>query len=311
MTTTDYDLIIVGAGPAGLTAAIYAKRALLKLLLVEKDGLLGGKLNKTATVENYPGFGSIGGSDLAIQMTNQVANYQIERANSEIIKVEPHGQQFNLVDNQGQSFTTKAVIIAGGTVENKLLVNGEKELTNRGVSYCVICDGFLFREQAVAIVGGGYSALEAALYMSNLCPVVYLIHRRATFKVEPEILLQLQKKPNIQFFMEANVITIKGQQRVEAIIIKQNNTQRELAVKAVFPCIGLVPYSKLVHQLGICDQQQYIQVKANGATDIPGIFAAGDIASTGERKIKQIVTAVAEGATAAQAAISYLEEKDS
>ncbi|CAG8792091.1 9138_t:CDS:2 [Cetraspora pellucida] len=261
--------VIIGAGPAGLTAAIYAKRALLKILLLEKS-LAGGKLNKTAEIENFPGFISIRGPELAEKFSQQ-------------------------------SFMTKTVIIASGTIENELGVPGEKEFTNQGVSYCAICDG------------GGYSALEAALYLSNLASKVYLIHRRDNFRTEREIVERVEKNPKIILITNSVVKEICGQDKVEKLIIHRldNNRERELPVEAVFPQIGLSPLSGFAHQLGVCDPQCYIKIKEDCSTEIIGLFAAGDAARSHPEKIKQIVTAAAEGAVAAQAVIKYLEKENS
>ena len=302
-----YDLIIIGAGPAGLTAAIYAKRACLKTLILEK-ALSGGKLNKTEDVDNYPGFTSIKGPELARQMTEHACHYEIDWQFEELIKLEKKESEFIIKTNGGKIFASKAVIIAAGAIENKLGIKGEAEFTNTGVSYCAICDGFLFRNKEVAVVGGGYSALETALYMSNVASKVYLIHRRDSFRAEKEIAERVKNDPKIVLFLNSILTEIKGEKTVEKIVINQPTGQKELAVRAVFPCIGLLPYSQFVHQLGICDHQNYITIKEDGSTSVPGLFAAGDVARSTEKKIKQIVTAVSEGAVAAQSVIEYLKQ---
>ncbi|CAG8545867.1 11388_t:CDS:2 [Paraglomus brasilianum] len=276
-----YDLIIVGAGPAGLTAAIYARRALLKCLILEKS-LAGGKLNKTADVDNYPGFTTIKGPELAEKMMEHTKHYEID----------------------------KAVIIASGAIEKELGIKGEREFTNQGVSYCAICDGFLFREKEVVVVGGGYSALETALYMSNVVSHVYLIHRRTEFRAEKEIVEKAQSNPKITFLLNSILTEIQGGEAVEKVIISNlaDNKKSELLVNAVFPCIGLSPFSSFTHELGVCDKEKYIAIKDDCSTTVPGLFAAGDVARISQNKIKQIVTAVAEGAIAAQSVIKYLEK---
>jgi thioredoxin reductase (NADPH) len=202
------------------------------------------------------------------------------------------------------------VIIASGAVENKLKIKGEKELTNRGVSSCAICDGFLFRGKEVAVVGGGYSALETALYMGNIASQVYLVHRRDTFRAEKEIVKRADNNPKITFFLNSVLTEIQGKEMVEKIIISNlvDNQKTDLPVNAVFPCIGLSPFSNFAHELGICDGEKYIAIKDNCSTSVPGLFAAGDVARINQNKIKQIVTAVAEGAIAAQSVIKYLEK---
>ncbi|CAG8555153.1 8409_t:CDS:1 [Ambispora gerdemannii] len=303
-----YDLVIIGAGPAGLTAAIYAKRALLKCLILEK-ALAGGKLNKTADVDNYPGFTSIKGPELAEKMTEHTKYYEIDWQQEEVLKLEKKEKEFIIRTSMGNAFNSRSVIIASGAVEKELGIKGEREFMNLGVSYCAICDGFLFRGREVAVVGGGYSALETALYMSNVASKVYLIHRRAEFRAEKEIVDKAKKTPNIIFLLNSILTEIQGGETVKKVIVNNstNNKNNELLVNAVFPCIGLSPFSSFAHELGICDRENYISIKDDCSTNVPGLFAAGDVARISEKKIKQIVTAVAEGAVAAQSAINYLE----
>ena len=304
-----YDLIIIGAGPAGLTAAIYAKRALLKCLILEK-ALAGGKLNKTADVDNYPGFTTIKGPELAEKITKHAKYYEIAWKQEEAAKLEKKEKDFVIKTKEGNNFISKTVIVASGAVEKELKIKGEKEFTNLGVSYCAICDGFLFRGKKVAVVGGGYSALETALYMSNIASQVYLIHRRTEFRTEKEIVEKAKSNSKITFFLDSVLTEIKGGETVEKIIISNllDNEKNELFVNAVFPCIGLLPFSVFTHELGICDKEKYIAIKDDCSTSVPGLFAAGDIARVNQNKIKQIVTAVAEGAIAAQSVIKYLEK---
>jgi thioredoxin reductase (NADPH) len=227
-----------------------------------------------------------------------------------VIKLKKEGGKFVLKTAEKNTFTSKSVIVASGTIEKELNVEGEEKFFNLGISYCVICDGFLYRAKNVAIVGGGYSALEAALYMSNIANEVYLIHRASDFRVEKEILGRVKNDPKITFFTNSFLVKIEGQKTVEKIIFKSGEKIEMLTVGAVFPCIGLSPLSDLVHELGVCDQQKYIRIKEDCSTSVPGLFAAGDVARTNEKKIKQIVTAVSEGAVAAQYAIKYLKEND-
>ncbi|CAI2161578.1 13866_t:CDS:1 [Funneliformis geosporum] len=311
--TFDYDLIVIGAGPAGIAAAIYAQRALLKTLILEKS-LPGGKLNKTEDVDNYPGFISIKGPELAIKMTEHAKYYQIDWKEEEVIKLEKKENGFLIKTQTGENFLSKTVIIASGAAENKLKIAGEKEFTNWGVSYCAICDGFLFREAAVVVVGGGYSALETALYLTNIASKVYLVHRRDSFRAEKEISDKVKNNPKIILILNSQLLAIEGRNEkenkvVEKVIVHQltNNEKKELLVRAVFPCVGLSPLSNFAHELGICDRQNYIFINDDCSTAVPGLFAAGDVARNNEKKIKQIVTATAEGAIAAQSVIKYLE----
>jgi thioredoxin reductase (NADPH) len=311
MSETLYDLIIIGAGPAGLTAAIYAKRALLKTLIFEKI-IVGGKLNKTEDVDNYPGFTSIKGPELAQKMTEHAKYYEIDWNYKEVVKLQKKEKSFLVRTGAGNIFISKTVIVASGASENKLGIKGEKELTNQGVSYCSICDGFLFRNQEVTVVGGGYSALETALYLSNIASKVYLVHRRTDFRAEKKIIEKVKDNPKIILFLEFVLIEIKGRNKVEKIVMRNllSGEEKELLVAAVFPCIGLSPLSNLVHELGICDSHNYVKINEDCSTSVAGLFAAGDITQGEKKKIKQIVTAVAEGAIAAQSAIKYLKDNE-
>src|SRR3954453_5383471 len=210
-----YDLIIIGAGPAGLAAAIYAKRACLKTLIFEKD-LAGGKLNKTADVENYPGFAKISGPGLAEEITKHTLSYDVDlKSEEEVAQLIKNDQELFEVKTKNATYFSKTVIVASGTVENKLKVPGEEEFTNFGVSYCAICDGYLFKGQAVAVVGGGYSACEAALYLSNIAKQVYLIHRREEFRVDQEIEQAVKQNICIKLILNSVVSEISGDTKSE------------------------------------------------------------------------------------------------
>lgn len=226
------------------------------------------------------------------------------------MKLEKKEERFIIKTNERNNFVSKAVIIASGAIEKELGIKGEREFANQGVSYCAICDGFLFRGKEVVVVGGGYSALETALYMSNVASQVYLIHRRTEFRAEKEIVEKAESNSKIIFLLNSILTEIKGGEAVEKVIVSNlvDNKKSELLVNAVFPCIGLSPFSSFTHELGVCDKEKYIAIKDDCSTAVPGLFAAGDVARISQNKIKQIVTAVAEGAIAAQSVIKYLEK---
>ena len=311
MRDKPYDLIIIGAGPAGLTAAIYAKRALLKTLLLEKDSA-GGKLNKTAEVENYPGFVKIDGSELAQKLVEHVNNYNIDLKDEEVILINKVNQEIFEVKTKNTIYFSKAIIIASGTEENRLKVPGETEFTNFGVSYCAICDGYLFRGQIVAVVGGGYSACEAALYLSNIAKQVYLIHRREEFRVDQEIEQEVKQNSRIKLILNSAVSEIGGDTEAEKkltyLILEERGknglVKKKLLINALFPCVGLSPYTGFLHSLNICDGKNYINVNEKCATKISGLFAVGDVIRPA--RIRQIVTATSDGSIAAQAVVEYL-----
>lgn len=197
-------------------------------------------------------------------------------------------------------------------MENKLKVPGEEEFTNFGVSYCAICDGFLFRDKVVAVVGGGYSACEAALYLANIAKTVYLIHRSESFRVDQEIEKQIARIPRIKFILNTIVTKVGGetekQKKINYLILKnlQELKEEKLEINALFPCVGLLPYTEFVHELNVCDGKNYILVNEKCATEIPGLFAAGDVIQP--ERIRQIVTATSDGAIAAQSVIEYLRK---
>ena len=218
-----------------------------------------------------------------------------------------------MVKTSHEIYFSKSVVIASGTVENKLKVPGEEEFTNFGVSYCAICDGFLFRNKIVAVVGGGYSACEAALYLSNIAEKVYLIHRREQFRVDQEIEQQVKQNPRIKLILNTIIIEIGGetekQKKITHLTLKNLQELREekLEVNALFPCIGLLPYTGFLHNLDVCDGKNYIVVNEKCETKIPGLFAAGDVIRP--ERIKQIATAAGDGAIAAQAVTEYLRSR--
>lgn len=306
-----YDLIIIGAGPAGLAAAIYAKRACLKTLIFEKD-LAGGKLRKTADVENYPGFTKISGPGLAEEITKHALSYDVDlKDEEEVTQLIKNDQELFEVKTKNATYFSKTVIVASGAIENKLKIPGEEEFTNFGVSYCAICDGRLFKGQIVAVVGGGYSACEAALYLSNIAEKVYLIHRREKFRVDQEIEQQIRQDPRIELILNTIISEIggkEGEQKKLAYLALKNlkePQEKKLEINALFPCIGLLPYTNFLHNLNVCDKKNYVLVNEKCATAIPGLFAAGDIIQP--ERIRQIVTATSDGAIAAQAATEYLK----
>jgi len=302
-----YDLIIVGAGPAGLSATIYAKRALIKIAIFEKS-LLGGKLNKTKEIDNYLGLHNISGIKLVNKFINHVKKYDIDWKYEEVIEIKKK-KNFLINTIKNNKFKSKTVIISTGTEDKKLGIKGEKKFNNLGVSYCVICDGFLFKNKKIAIIGGGYTSLESALYMKNISKEIFIIYRGEKFKIEKEIIKRIKKSSKIKILFNYILEEIKGTKKLSSIIIKNlnNNEKKELEIDAVFPCIGSYPLNKSIHNMNICDKSNYIITKNDCSTTVPGLFSAGDVSRNYEKKIKQIITAVSDGAIAAQSVISYLK----
>ncbi len=299
-----YDVTIVGAGPAGLTAAVYASRAGLKTLILEK-GAPGGKVFVTHLVENYPGFESITGRDLSQHMHKHALKFGAEYKYGDVTAIEPFEGGHKVVTNM-EEIETKTVILATGTENRKLSVKGEEEYTGRGVSYCAVCDGNFFRDQDVTVIGGGNSALEEALYLADICKSVTIVHRRQEFRAEPYIVENVKKRKNINFELDAVCKEIKGEDVVNSVVIEDVNTRerKEIATTGVFIYVGLIAMTSNFDQLDILDENKNIAVDKDMRTKIPGIYAAGDVTP---KHLRQIATAVNDGAIAAQSVINDLK----
>ncbi len=308
-----WDVLIIGAGPAGFTAAIYAKRFGLETLIISKD--LGGNMALTDLIENYPGFLQISGAELTNRMHEQVKNLGVEIVFDEVERVDPtecayyEGPcKFAVRTKNGKEYKAKTIIIAVGAAPRKLHVPGEKEFTGRGVSYCATCDGPLFKGKEVIVVGGGNTALQEALYLKSIGVNVTLVHRRDQFRAD-KILQDRFKESGIPTILNTVVTEIKGDGKVEAVKLKNRITgeESEMAVDGVFIFIGYEPKTDFVKHLGITDEYGYIPVDMHMRTKVKGIFAAGDITNV----FKQIAVAVGQGAIAANSAKELLEEWNS
>lgn len=300
---TVYDLLIIGAGPAGISAAIYAKRAMLNLLVIESE-IVGGKLNKTGEIENYPGFKNIQGIELAELMKNQLESFNFEIKIQRVELIIKKEKIFQIKTDK-EIYLAKTVIISTGTTERKLGIEGEKEFTNKGVSYCAVCDGFLFRDKKVVVIGGGYSGCESALYLSKIAKSVDLIQHNEELKVDLELKKSITNKKNINIILNSKIIKINGNEYLKSVkIINNKLLEIDILTSAVFPCIGMTPNSEIIDNLEIKDELKYIEVDVDCKTKIPGIFSAGDVT---KKKNRQIVTAISDGSIAAQSAIKYLQ----
>lgn len=302
-----YDLLIVGGGPAGLTAAIYAARANMKVVILEKEAP-GGKMIKTGVIENYPGCEGVTGPDLAIKMYNQTAALGAEFIFNEVQHIRKNEDLIfeNHLTN-GTIIHSKAVIIASGTKENKLGIPGEKELYAKGVSYCAICDGAFYKDKPVAIVGGGYSAITEGLYLAQFVKKLYVIVRKPHFRADNESVRRLAEKKGVKFLMNSEVLEVFGQGKVEGIKIYNNQTEtkRTLEVSALFPYIGATPLTKIVNDFKITNSQGYVAEFNNKLeTSVPGLFVAGDVRAI---PLRQIAIATGDGALAGQMAVEYIQ----
>lgn len=303
-----YDVLIVGAGPAGLTAAIYCQRANLKVAFYEKE-TPGGKVVKTSFVENYPGFSSISGPDLAMNFFKQVSELGVKFIFGEATKISKVDNIFHVTSNDGQVRYAKAVILATGMSEKKLGINGENEYYGKGVSYCAICDASLYKNKPVAVIGGGNTALEESLYLADIVSNVYLIHRRNEFRAEASIVDKVRQNKKINLVLNQIPVEFKGDgNKINSIIIKnvENNNLSKISVDCIFPFIGFLPVNKMVENLGIINQENgFIDVDNKMETSVSGLFCVGDLVN---KNIRQISTAVGDGSIAAIEAKKYIEK---
>jgi thioredoxin reductase (NADPH) len=297
-----YDVIIVGAGPAGLTAAIYAGRRTMKTLIISKD--IGGQIAKAPSVENYPGFDSIAGIELTQKMQEQAQNNNAEIIFEEINSVDKKGKNFVIKTSNG-NYEGKSLILAYGKTPRNLDVKGEEKYSGKGVSYCATCDMPIFKNKNVAIVGGGNSALDAALYGAKIAKQVYIIHRRDEFRGDETTVEKAKKTKNITFVLNSVVKELKGETFLKSAIIEDVTSKqtKEIPLDGIFVEVGYEVKTQIVEHLVKLDQYKQIIINNNCETSHPGIFAAGDITNT---PVKQAVVSAGEGAKAALASYNYL-----
>jgi len=303
-----FDVIIIGGGPAGLTAGIYTSRARLKSLLIEK-ALTGGQIATIDLVENYPGFDEgISGSELSQKMEKQARRFGLEIIQGAVRKISLDGKikKITLEEDKGE-YEAKSVIISTGAHPKPLGVEGEDKLRGRGVSYCATCDGALFRGEKIAVIGGGDSAVEEAIFLTRFAEIVYVIHRRDQLRATKIAQERAFSNPKIKFIWNSIVKKIEGEDSVTALLIKDVRTEKEttLDVQGVFIYVGYNPNTDFLKGILNLNGNNYIITDENMATSVPGIFAAGDVRA---KTLKQIATAVGDGAIAAISAEKYIEE---
>lgn len=308
MANIMYDVIVVGGGPSGLTAALYTARRTLKTLILSKD--LGGQMASTQDIENYPGFENvISGFELANKMKKQAEKFGAEFKLATVNKIEKvANNNFKIFYNNNESYEAQAVILAFGLTPRNLDVPGEKEYQGRGVTYCANCDAPLYRNKIVAVMGGGNSALDAADYLSKIASKTYLIHRRDKFRAEEVIINEIIKNKKIKIIYNSVITEIQGEKFVKKIIVKniKNNNTREIPLNGVFIEIGRKASTEFLTGLVELNEKKEIVVDINGVTNCPGIFSSGDVSSV---HIKQIAVATGEGVKAALSAYTYLLRK--
>ena len=296
---TETDLIIVGAGTAGLTAAVYACRAGRKVIVLEAAAY-GGQIINSPDVENYPGFAHVSGFDFAMALYEQAAGLGAEVRMEKVQSVEDTADG-KIVRTDSAEYRCRAVILATGAKNRPLGLEREQQLIGAGISYCATCDGNFYRGKTVAVNGGGNTALEDAAYLAEICETVYLIHRREEFRGDSRNVEALRKKGNVRFVLNATVTELLGQDRIEGIVVKDKITQKEttIAVNGLFIAIGQMPDNTAFAELVDLDRNGYICASENCRTKTPGIYAAGDCRT---KEVRQLTTAAADGAVAALAA---------
>ncbi|MFL4358704.1 thioredoxin-disulfide reductase [Streptococcus uberis] len=300
-----YDTLIIGSGPAGMTAALYAARSNLKVGIIEQ-GAPGGQMNNTSEIENYPGYDNISGPELSMKMYEPLEKFSVEHIYGIVQKVEDAGEIKRVITDDS-TYEAKTVIIATGAKYKLLNVKGEDEFTSRGVSYCAVCDGAFFRNQDLLVVGGGDSAVEEAIYLTQFAKSVTIVHRRDELRAQKILQDRAFANDKISFIWDSVVEEIQGNNiKVSNVLIKNVKTGQitNHDFGGVFIYVGMIPVSSMVSDLGICDQDGWILTDDQMKTTRPGIFAIGDVR---QKNLRQITTAVGEGAIAGQGVYHYIE----
>ena len=293
-----YDICIIGGGPAGLTAALYSLRAGHSVLLMEEK-TYGGQMAETSTIENMPGSPDAQGWELAMRFGQQVEAFSVSTAFEKATKLEHHQDHFRICTDSDICYEARKVILAMGVRRRKLGIPGEDRLSGHGVGWCAVCDGAFYRGKDVAVVGGGNTALEDALYLSGLCHTVHLLVRKDRFRGQAALVKKVQAVQNITVHFEAEIQEILGQEKVTGAVITHQGHTETLPLDGVFVAIGLQPDPALYQGLADTDQQGYLVAGEDCRTSLPGLFVAGDLRT---KEIRQIVTALADGAVAAELA---------
>ena len=297
-----YDIIVIGAGPAGLTAAVYGLRAGKTVLILEK-GAFGGQVTFSPKIENYPGMTQISGTELADKMVEQALFQGADVEVEEVLEIKNDGDFKTVVTDMGEH-QAKAVIIATGAAHRRLGVPGEDKFIGEGISFCAVCDGAFYTDKEVAVIGGGNSALQEALSLSEICKKVTIVQNLAFLTGEGRLAELVEKKENIEVILSHTVEKVLGEDTFEGIVIKSENGERELKVDGMFVAIGLAPATKPFENVTALDKWGYITADEGCTTDTDGIFVAGDCRT---KAIRQISTAASDGAVAALAAVKYIE----
>lgn len=295
-----YEVVVIGSGPAGLSAALYLKRAGKNIIVIEKEYEGTGQIMQSICVDNYLGLPSVSGDELGERFRQHVLDTGVLFLEDEVEKILYHGI-WNICLSSGKNIETETILYAAGAVPKTLGIEGETKYLGKGISYCAYCDGSLYEGKEVAVIGGGDTALDDARYLSNLCKKVYLIHRRAEFRGNEAVLEILKATDNVEIIMEASVKSAKGEKKLEEILL---NNGRKLSVSGLFVAIGSIPASDRIKDFVKRDENGYVIAQEDGITQSPGLFVAGDVRT---KKLRQVITAASDGANAAASIIKYLK----
>jgi len=302
-----YDLIIIGAGPAGLSASIYASRYGIKHVII--GSLLGGQISETHLIDNYPGIEDCSGFEFSQKLGNHAKKYGVEILPKKVIEISKNEAGFEVALETGEKLQAKTILLGTGTQKRTLNVEGEQDFLGKGVSYCATCDGFFYRNKTVAVVGGNDSATGAALHLANIAEKVYIIYRKDKLRAEDYWIDLIEKNEKIEVVYNTNVIKVAGENKLQTLTLdKKHQSKTELNVDGLFIEIGSDPKIDFAKNLGIAvDSDGYIEISTDGKTTVPGIWAAGDI-TTGSDKFKQVLTAASEGAIATRSISDFLKK---
>lgn len=297
------DTIIIGSGPAGLSASIYIKRANLNVLVIEKDYEGTGQIAESGKVDNYLGIPGISGYELGEKFREHALKAGVNFLEANVINIKNQKDNIIRVElENGEYVEAKTIIYAAGATHRRLNVLGEEKYLGRGVSYCAICDGAFYKNKVVAVIGGGDVALDDAVYLSEIAKKVYLIHRRKEFRGAESTLNLLKEKENVEILIDSEVDSILGDDKVTGILLKN---KREIILDGIFSAIGMIPKTEILKELIDLDEYGYVKADETGETNLKGFFVAGDVR---QKELRQIVTAVSDGANAATSAINYIRD---
>lgn len=298
-----YDTVIIGSGPAGLSAAVYAKREQLRAVVIEKNYMGTGQIAVSERVDNYLGLYGESGFDLGEKFRSHAASLGVEFIENEVIKIVPEEDFYNIAFADNKIIKAKTIIYAAGANPRRLDVKGESEFTGKGVSYCAVCDGAFYKGKTVAVVGGGDTALQDALLLSKIAETVYLVHHRGEFRANKSLQKTVTETPNIKLVLNSVVKEIIGDKKVSGVKILNNGNEELLNVDGIFTAVGTVPNSRLLNGIAELDNNGYVVANEDGITSAKGIFVAGDVRT---KRLRQVVTAVSDGASCVQSVEEYL-----